>query len=809
MSKKLFILSLGISLILFMGDIPQIFAQDFNTEEFTLEEITVTAEKRESDLQKTPISIQTMTGDELTKEAKLRLDEIMQGVVGVASQGSQVGSDFYMRGIGTGNFGPPTAGLDQPAVAVLIDGVYQNRGEVVRGGTLDMARVEIMRGTQSTTLGGSSLAGAVSLVSNNPIFKYEGSGSLELGNYHLMSAQGVLNVPLSDTQALRLAYSTNKRDGYISSGAGDSDLSNARFKYRWQPTETIEIIATFNHQKIGGNGVDMRCLTYDGYWEGYNAANADKYDSTMGYPIILGHLPGVKYDERDNPWDDGYPTDQWTNHPLRHTNINQYSAEIIWDLGIGTMTMTPSFQKAHNQQTEPSGATGYRVEERWQETKQIDLQMASASDSTLEWLGGIYYYDTRLWGTSMTASYETTLGRGMGEYTGNMTYGWINNDPNSQTSYAGYGNLTYPVLDRLRIDAGLRYTRDKKLKRQSTGMDGVAGTLIGPSGPYEYATDESTWKSLTYRVGGEYDVTEDAMVYVLYATGYQPGTFAGGGTTDNQDLEQWTAGLKSRWFDKKLQLNLEGFQSTYHNRPLDGGLSFYTANWLDYNATSQCGTGGPDGVPYTFDDDLDYACYSSGQGVTIPKMNSQGADLSINWIITAADRIDASAEYLHSVQRTPQLPVTKDYFVNTAGMSDELATTVYNGLIAAANDYDGLTLQNSPKWSANASYSHMFTLPIGSTLTPKLNMEYKDSYWSMGGGPGANIADTAWCTQAAYILWNAYLSYNSADGQFTVSAYAKNIQNKPILTNVGGEGAAKTVSLAAPRTFGVVCSARF
>jgi len=174
MRKKLFILSLGISLILFMGDIPQIFAQESAAEEFTLEEITVTAQKRETNVQKTPIAIQTVSGEELMEEAKQRLDEIMQGVVGVSSQGSQVGTDFYMRGIGTGNFGPPVGGLQQPAVAVMIDGVYQNRGEVVRGGTLDMQRVEIMRGTQSTTLGGSSLAGAVSLVSNNPVFKYEG-----------------------------------------------------------------------------------------------------------------------------------------------------------------------------------------------------------------------------------------------------------------------------------------------------------------------------------------------------------------------------------------------------------------------------------------------------------------------------------------------------------------------------------------------------------------------------------------------------------------------------------------------------------
>jgi len=793
--------------VLFMA--PVVYAQETNADEFTLEEITVTAQKREMNVQKTPVSIQAVTADELAEESKQRLDEIMQGVVGVASQGSQVGTDFYMRGVGTGNFGPPTGGLDQSAVAVMIDGVYQNRGEVVRGGTLDMQRVEIMRGTQSTTLGASSLAGAVSLVSNVPAFKYEGSGSLELGTYHLTGLQGVLNVPLAETQALRIAYSTDKRDGYISSGAGNSDLTNARLKYRWQATDAINIVATYNHQNIGGNGVDTGVLTYDGYWEAYNADNAVNYNTTMGYPQILGHAAGEKYDKRDNPWDDGYPADQWPNNPYRHTNINQYSAEITWDLGIGTMTMTPSYQTAHFQSTEQPRGGNWRIEDRVQKTKQVDVQLASPSDSTLVWLGGVYYYDTRFTGTSMTAEYETTLGRGQGDFTGNMAYGWTSNNPNIQTTYAGYGNLTYPVLDNLRLDAGVRYTHDKKSTRQTTG-NGVSGTIIGPSTPYVYTTSEATWKSVTYRVGGEYDVTEQAMVYALYATGYQPGTFAGGTTTGKQNLEQWTAGLKSRWFDKKLQLNLEGFQSTYHNRPLDGGLSYFTSNWSDYNTTSQCGSGGPGGTPYTVSEDGEtWACYSSGQGVTVPEMTSQGADLSINWVITAADKLDASAEYLHSVQKTPRVPVTQDYFVNTAGMSEELATTVYNGLVATANSYEGLTLQNSPKWSANASYSHMFTFSNGSTLTPKLNMEYKATYWSMGGGPNADIANHSYADQAAYVLWNAYLSYNSPDGQFTVNAYAKNIQNKPILTNVGSEGSYKTVTLAAPRTLGVVFSARF
>jgi iron complex outermembrane recepter protein len=812
---------------------PVVFAQETKSDEFTLEEITVTAQKREMNVQKTPIAIQTVSGDQLTEEAKTRLDEIMQGVVGVSSQGSQVGTDFYMRGIGTGDFGPPVGGLNQSAVAVMIDGVYQNRGEVVRGGTLDMARVEIMRGTQSTTLGGSSLAGAVSLVSNNPVFKYEGDGSLELGNYHLVDIQGVVNVPLADNQALRVAYSTDKRDGYISNNAGNSDLTNARIKYRLQATDAVNITATFNHQDIGGNGVDTGVLTYYGYWEGYNAAKdpnpADPaapkctgpacYDTTMKYPALFGHLNGVKYDKRDNPWDDGYPANKWPNEPFRDTKIDQYSINIDWDLGIGTLTAVPSYQNAHFQSNESPRGASFRSEDRLQKTTQLDMQLTSPNDSTIKWLGGVYYYKTRWSGTILNTSIAPPSGGGpppQGDCAnpstpGEYTWCWSNTDPNIQTTYAAYGNMTYPVMDNLRIDAGLRYTKDKKSTHES---DGISGTDAAPKAAYVYParnTREGTWNDVTYRVGAEYDVTEQAMLYGLYATGYQPGTWGGNGSiTEKQTLEQWTAGVKSRWFNKKLQVNLEGFQSTYHNRPLQGGLSFFTDNYFARTGQNSCGTpGGPPGPQSNFGSD--YACYDFGQGVTVPDMKSQGADLTINWVITDADKLDASAEYLKSVQATPAVTITESQLAALPGATAALATTVYNGLLGVASQYDGLVMQNSPKWSANFSYSHIFNLPGGSMLTPKINMEYRGAYWSQGGGPGANIINPGDSNQAAYTLFNAYLNWASSDGKFNVNAYIKNIQNKAILSNYGageGGGGASYVTLLPPRTFGVVLDVR-
>ncbi len=236
---------------------------------YELEEVVVTAELREVNLQKVATSIQVTSGEELRKEGKKRIDEIMAGAVGIQTQDSQNGVSFFVRGVDSGGVNGVSS------TPVLVDGVAQSRGEAVRGGTLDLARAEVMRGPQSTTLGANALSGAVSLVSNKPVFQYEASTSLDVGNYHNATMEGVMNVPLADNQAVRVAYSSQKRDSYYSNGAGDSDLTNLRLKYRWQPSNTLDMTATFSHQNIGGNGVNqLTLLTYGRYMPWIGGTNA-------------------------------------------------------------------------------------------------------------------------------------------------------------------------------------------------------------------------------------------------------------------------------------------------------------------------------------------------------------------------------------------------------------------------------------------------------------------------------------------------------------------------------------------------------
>lgn len=811
--------------------IPDARAQD--ADEGVLDEITVTAEKRESDLQKTSVSIQVYSGEQLRQQGKKRIDEIMRGVVGAASQGSQVGDSFFLRGIGAAS-GPQPPGTSTPAVAVLIDGVYQNRGETVRGGTLDMQQVEVMRGTQSTTLGAASLAGAISLVSKDPVFDFEGNASVEVGNFDLFSIEGVVNIPLADNHAVRLAVSSVERDGYISSGAGDSDLQNYRLKYRWQATENLDIVLTASQNAIGGNGVDTSVLTYGGFWEPFDPSRVAVspppppgppppgpppppappvcmnpngcYDVTMG--DLFGHInDGTTFRDRSDPWDDGYPNGIWPNNPFRDTTIDTFSAQIDWTTEIGTLSIKPSFQQAHFRSEEPPRGTDWRNEDREQETTQIDVQLTSQAGDRFEWLTGLFIYDTQLDGTFRSAGFP---GNGAGPFCpaipGQFAYCWSFDD-NSHETFSAYVNGTFSVTDQFRILAGVRYNKDEKSFFNEPDRP---GDEFGPGpGGLPPSSGSREWEDTTYRVGFEYDLGDgNSMAYAVFATGYQAGNifaFIPQGSVA-ETLEQITLGYKSRWLNERLQLNIEYFNSEYHDRPLDGAVG------VELNPQFAPPFPACSAFPFpnaAFYDPLSgYTCYQVLNS-TVPDLISEGVDIELSWLMSDSDRLDFTIEFLDSTTTTPDgVPTEADFTaqMNAAGLMDTATiSSLYSDLTTLNSSFDGLVLQNSPEMSYNLTYAHTFEFNGGSDLTVSLNAEHRGEYWSLGGAPGADIANPGRSIQDDYTLFNAYANYVSTDGKWSINAFIRNIDDEAVQTNYAPSfgGGAEYVTLAPPRIYGV------
>ncbi|MGC3981387.1 MAG: TonB-dependent receptor [Steroidobacteraceae bacterium] len=907
-----------------------------------LEEIVVTAEKRDTNLQKTAESITVFTGEQLKREGKTRVDEILNGVAGINLQSNQVGSDVFIRGNSQG-------------VAVVVDGSVNMRSEALRGATLDVSQVEVMRGTQAaTTLGGNVLAGAVSLVSNTPVFEYQASGSVEVGSYELRNTEGVLNLPIADNQALRVGVSSNKRNGYISANAGNSEQFQGRLKYRWKPTDDLDIVATINNQKIGGNGVSAGTLLYTGHWTpwttlvgsnnsfnwtnpltgatstyaGYGANTNSVFRSpvnnlgvvattgtTYSLPCYTGGTPslvstssttapliytigcpamfaavrdGVTYDQRSNPWDDGYPADVWPNNPYRRTDIKSYQLDINWDTAIGKLTAVPSVQKATFVSQETQRGTSYMAENRTQSSEQLDVRLASNNnDSNLIWLGGLNYNHTGASeGLFRTISLPVTAYPTAGGT--QLTNCYITNSPflcyvssrtlgGGTTDMAAYANGTLSLLadKQLRVSAGARYNHSKvsynatnELLSDAEGNNtyylnvvnsGGTYTATSVSVPYTVIKGDAYYNHSVWNAGVEYDLMPEVMAYANYATGFQRGTLGVSGMgvsatslaapTPGLTLEQMSLGLKSRWFENKLQVNVEAFDSRYHNRTFNNiGLGSSVGSTAGAGTGATCTVGSANPAAASILAASDAACVAFNTSSYYADMKSAGVDLDVVYLPFANDRIDFSLEYLKSyVTGVKGISgnITSADILSLAGISaptgpeSQLANTLAANINSYLGAITGSTLTNSPRWSGNLSYQHEFAFASGGKLTPRAAVSYKSEYWinpsggtTVGGAAGTNaITESALAmktgnyyplVQRSYALYDFYTTYEASDGKWQLSGYVKNIENKAVMTSASPSAAATSsvalnnvvvtggyVDLLAPRTIGLILRANF
>jgi len=205
------------------------YAQDVQ-EEGTIDDniIIVTASKRETTLQETPIAV-SVTSAETIEQAEIRdlLDlQTLVPSLRVSQLQSSANTNFVIRGFGNG---ANNAGIE-PSVGVFIDGVYRSRSAAQIGDLPNVQRIEVLRGPQSTLFGKNASAGVISVVTEKPQFEFGGSASLTYGNFDTIIAKADITGPITDTVAFSLAGNYNRRDGYAQDLALGTDVND---RNRW------------------------------------------------------------------------------------------------------------------------------------------------------------------------------------------------------------------------------------------------------------------------------------------------------------------------------------------------------------------------------------------------------------------------------------------------------------------------------------------------------------------------------------------------------------------------------------------------
>ena len=503
-------------IVLVFGGITQVFAQ--GNSEYTLEEITVTAEKRAENLQKVSMSMSVVQGEDLVSQNRSSLADILKDIPNVST--SEQGTGFTINVRGLGQDLPPEVG--EAAVSMNIDGSHQARTESTVFGFFDVDRVEVLRGPQGTLYGRNATGGVVNIVSAKPKPDVvEGYGSIGLASYNIWKSEGVVNVPISKKWAARIGFSTSKEDAFLKDTDGKRNTAwntGTRVQVRYQGTEDffVNLMANYVQRTGSTNGV----VTPANWEKGIYDIN----DETAPYNRVR--------------------TDKFKQYKV------QLNTEFPVGPGIITIIPTYDYQDSRNYSMEIDRGTGEptgNVTEGGRggfDTTTIEARYASKSDSKIIWVAGIYYSDSNEMG---------------------MPRAPLPTQRKYMKSYAAFSQVTYPLQDTFRLILGFRADKDKKGYEHILNVEEPWPTSNSFSFTY---TD---WKA-----GLEHDISESIMQYFTLSTGHRPGGYAEftGAPFDEESLISAEYGLKSRFMNNRLQLNGSMYYYDYKGyQVVDGYLA--------------------------------------------------------------------------------------------------------------------------------------------------------------------------------------------------------------------------------------------
>ena len=635
-TKRKNVLAAMVGLFAATGAAQQAYGQDGEaaTAQGRIDEIVVTASKREQSLQDVPISITAITGEKLEQAGIQNIVDLSYAVpnLSVTEFGGPGGSLIIIRGAGNVRGSSPLTGvyLDEAAVSILPIAALDLQA-------IDLQRVEVLRGPQGTLYGQGSVGGTVRFITSDPTFDgingsmgWSGYGTKKGGTSNELT--GVANLPvIDDVLAFRVAATYKDTAGWIDQPAAgaedinDSELSNIRIKGLWQASDDMTVKATVirHRNNAGGNTVNL------------GPRGDSNFQSSVDRSLI-------------NRITDDY---------------DLYNLTVNYDLGFASLISASSYvdieklQAGYNAQVVtlaalPTAPLGVLLPDYRSEAEVFTQEVRLGSndnDSSFDWTLGVFYSDS-----DIDAGFSSV------ELAGpiTVTAGGSNNNDLSET-VAYFGELSYAFTDRLTLGVGTRYFEDDREQRNL-----ISGL-----------TQKETFDKLSSKAYLSFSLTEDATLYTSVAEGFRSGGFNSPGVPayEPESMLTYEFGVKAMLFDRRLNTELALFYSEYKDYQaqtidLSVAPSFITKNpgdvdiqgveWnVDWAATEQLLVGfsgsitdaeiakinslpatlivgdSPDLVPeYNYSLKIDYSFDWSGAtpGVVRIDYNRQGPTVSIN-----------------------------------------------------------------------------------------------------------------------------------------------------------------------------------
>jgi len=814
--------------------------KETNDSEFTLEEITVTAEKSEENLQKISRSMAVISSEELRKNANDNFMEALGSIGGVNFMGAW--NQIYIRGIGhtTAEEGsePGVQFNVDGAPALLIEGASVSPMYQVSN---DVERVEVIRGPSGSVNGRSAAAGSVNVITRSPDFEsLDGNVGITVGNYNTVRLNAAVNLPMKltgldlpsylENLSFRVALAENKHEAFVHNADGEDvggmqNNMNVRARMKWQPIEPLTIDATLTYTRDASN----------------MSMSVPPIGGSPGF-MIPGGPPfpiGASDSHEDDPWLNAQASEM--GEPMVNRQYME-NLELTYETGIGTITGRYSYSWVPV--TCQAGDQNCYEGKRGQ--KDYELRFNSPADSRITWNFGGYFFNKKTYTgpdqqlgvvdpytdirfqdfygdntfndasifdiSSPTPQFnpnQPTIDGTMpwDDYFQSAGYDpivpgdsavFIKSDATRPIdSYSAFANATIPLFeDRHRLVLGLRKNFERKKRATSVGIfmpdDTYGGWPHFTFEPSDNDPNRGTWicdNCTMVASQGPEDLTtdDDPITYTLgWEYDWRPEVmlyaqvsngYKPGGISPNS--------VPNQFYDPEYLTNYAiGTKSRWFDNRVQLNSEIFLMDYDGYQTNLAADNAS---IAYTLDG-VTYTMRRKFQSKTVnfPRTQIYGFDLDYDWLITPQDRFYGNMEYKHADY--PDFT----YHLGAGGMPPGKPADV---------SFDGMMMPFAPRFTINGNYSHIFNFG-NFQVTPRASFKYSTKYllfqeywWSLVNPE---------MYQPAYWKFDAYMNVGPQDGRWNLSFYWKNITEEPVrLVSF------MSVNIDEPMTYGAKFEVRF
>ncbi len=734
---------------------PQVVAGDGTAR--LLEEITVTARKREEGLQDAPIAISAFTGDSLAYRGVTNIGQIAEFTPNLTFQnnpsfgGSSNAAAVYLRGVGQKEFLPTT----EPGVGIYVDGVYIARSVGAIFDLIDIERVEVLRGPQGILFGRNTIGGAISLTTRKPTETLGGSASLTLGEDSRADFKGTVNLPLGDKLYSSLSLASFNRDGYVTRedgiDLGDDDTLTGRLALRWLPSDqlTLDLAVDMTRDRENGPAFTLADINFgnpvDPNTPPMVVINNVGANLAAGGPAVPCAVPGMAFNPAvpgcyDKRYIQGDDFNAGTAPAFSDMDLWGASLSAAWAISDGlelrSITAVRDLDSEFSRDGDHSPlliSQFFDSLEQQQFTQELQLL---ASSDRLNWILGLYYFEEDGDNINLLDFVVSSFRSG----------GRFDNE-----AKAVYGQLTYDLSDKLSATLGVRYTEEDKgfLPDQIIFDNPFQGSgdpqldapfLAAGERVLPFISKTVTVRETTPMVNLAYRLTGQLMAYASYSEGFKSGGFtqrvfpplvagftAPAGTPDidliptyePEFVEVYELGLKYASSDRRLTINAAVFHTDYQ--------------------------------------DLQVQVFTSVAPVTenAASASIDGFELETQWVPGGGWVLNLGVGYLD------------------AGY-DELDEAVT--LFPVHNDFERVS-----EWSWSGAASKEFSLKSGGAVVARMDWSYRSEFFN-------DSFNTPEIAQDAYSVLNASVAWSSADEAHRITFGATNLSGEEYLvTGVAGD----------------------